>query len=77
MYNNYYHEDFFNHYFIQRFSLPFFLMHLNLRSIKSNLSKLVQYMVNLNVNVDIIDTSEIWLSETKISISRSVTIMNL
>ena len=40
------------------------LMHLNIRSIPSNLTKLVQYLSNLNVNFDIIGISETWLNET-------------
>ena len=39
-------------------------MHLNIRSIPSNLTKLVQYLSNLNVNFDIIGISETWLNET-------------
>ena len=41
----------------------FSMMHLNIRSIQSNLSKLDQYMANLNTNFDIIGISETWLSD--------------
>ena len=41
----------------------FSMMHLNIRSIQSNLSKLGQYVANLNTNFDIIGISETWLSD--------------
>ena len=41
----------------------FSMMHLNIRSIQSNLSKLDQFMANLNTNFDIIGISETWLSD--------------
>ena len=64
--SNYYHENSFN----QSFQRVFYdndtlsLMHLNIRSIPSNLTKLIQYLSNLNVNFDIIGISETWLNET-------------
>ena len=39
-------------------------MHLNIKSIPSNLTKLVQYPSNLNVIFDIIGISETWRNET-------------
>ena len=39
-------------------------MHLNIRSIPSNLTKLIKYLSNLNANFDIIGISETWLNET-------------
>ena len=46
----------------------FSLIHLNIRSTPANLSKLIQYKSNLNVNFDIIGLSETWLTETKTDI---------
>ena len=64
--SNYYHEDSFNQSFQRVFNDndTLSLMHLNIRSIPSNLTKLVQYLSNLNVNFDIIGISETWLNET-------------
>ena len=64
--SNYYHEDSFNHSLLKVFqnSDLFSLIHSNIRSIPANLSKLIQYMSNLNVNFDIIGLSETWLTET-------------
>ena len=64
--SNYYHEDSFNQAFQRVFddNDTLSLMHLNIRSIPSNLTKLVQYLSNLNVNFDIIGISETWLNET-------------
>ena len=39
-------------------------MHLNIRSIPSNLNKLIQYVSNININFYIIGLSETWLNET-------------
>ena len=65
MNSNYYHEDSTNHFLAKSFKdgETFSMMHLNIRSIKSNLSKLDQYMANLNANFDTIGISEIWLSD--------------
>ena len=65
MNSNYYHEDSFNHFLAKSFKYgeTFSMMHLNKRSIQSKLSKLDQYMANLNANFDIIGISETWLSD--------------
>ena len=64
--SNYYHEDSFNQSFQRVFhdNDTLSLMHLNIRSIPSNLTKLVQYLSNLNVNFDTIGITETWLNET-------------
>ena len=66
MKSNYYHENSFNQSLQKVYNGNdlFSLMHLNIRSIPSNLSKLVQYLSNLNVCFDIIGLSETWLTET-------------
>ena len=65
--SNYYHEDSFNHSLLKTFQNSDLcsVIHLNIRSIPANLSKLIQYMSNLNVNFEIIGLSETWLTETK------------
>ena len=65
MNSNYYDEASFNHS-LQKVSIGndlFSLLHLNIRSIPSNISKLTQYLSNLNVYFDIIGLSETWLTE--------------
>ena len=65
MNSNYYHEDSFNHSIekIFHFADTFSMMHLNVRSIPCNLSKLSLYVSNLNINFDIIGLSETWLND--------------
>ena len=64
--SNYYHEESFNHSLQRVFNGhdTFSVMHLNIRSIPSNLTKLIQYLSNINLNFDIIGLSETWLNET-------------
>ena len=64
--SNYHHEDSFNHSLLKVFqnSDLFSLIHLDIRSFPANLSKLIQYTSNLNVNFDIIGLSETWLTVT-------------
>ena len=66
MNSNYYHENSFNESLQKVYNGNdfFSLMHLNIRSIPSNLSKLTQYLSNINVCFDIIGLSETWLTET-------------
>ena len=66
MNSNYYHEYSFNHSVekIFHFADTFSMMHLNVRSIPCNLSKLSLYMGNLNINFDIIGLSETWLNDS-------------
>ena len=66
MNSNYYHENSFNQSLQKVYNGNdlFSSMHLNIRSIPSNLSKLTQYLSNLNVCFDIIGLSETWLTET-------------
>ena len=66
MNSNYYHEDSFNHSIekIFHFADTFSMMHLNVRSIPCNLSKLSLYMSNFHINFDIIGLSETWLNDS-------------
>ena len=66
MKSNHYHENSFNQSLQKVYNGNdlFSLMHLNIRSIPSNLSKLAQYLSNLNVCFDIIGLLETWLIET-------------
>ena len=64
--SNYYHEESFNHSLQRVFNGhdTFSVMHLNIRSIPSNLTNLIQYLSNINLNFDTIGLSETWLNET-------------
>ena len=63
--NDYFDEISFNKTVSKEFNNKntFALFHLNLRSIPANLSAMLCYLANLNLNFDIIGISENWLTE--------------